>query len=362
VVGALTVVHAVGELRLWEMYLTATLLGAAAAVQYTALSSTVPLLVGKEQLARANGLLGTARSTAEVCGPALGGVLLATAGFGVVLAADLASFVIALLTLQFVRFTADDPAAAPGGRRRLVAESLDGMRYLLARPSLRALVIIVFAINLVMVFGYAVLPSMILARTGDDSTALASVLSSVGIGGIAGGLLLAAWGGPRSRVRGMLVGIIGMCLTSQVVMAVVQQVPAWCAAILAGAVLMAVVNGTEQALIQANVPSDRLGRVFGAVLFMSQGSVLVATVAAGPLADYVFEPQAARGTGLVDLLRPLVGAGPGTGMATMLLLAGVCGIAVAVWGLANGPVRDLERSHPTPAGRDRAAALEPEHT
>jgi MFS family permease len=348
VVGALALVYFSGHLRLWEIYLAAALLGAAAAFQFPALASSVPLLAGKEHLQRANGLLGTARSTAEVCGPALAGVLIAVSGLGVVLWIDLASFAIALVTIRLVRFGEDHPAgpAAAGPRRRLAAESLEGLRYLFARPSLRRLVLIVFTVNLVMVFGYAVLPPMVLARSGNDSAALASVLSCIGFGGIAGGLLLGAWGGPRSRVRGMLLGIIGMCLFSQVVMAAVREVPAWCAAVLVGAVLMAVVNGTQQAIFQTTVPPERLGRVFGAVMFLSQVSVPAALALAGPVADNVFEPQAATGTGLVGALEPLLGAGPGTGMATMLLIAGVCGIAIAVWGLTSRPVRELDAPEP----------------
>lgn len=345
VVGALTAVHLADQVRLWEMYVTAMLLGAAAAFQYPALASAVPLLVDREHLPRANGLLGTARSTAEVGGPALSGLLLAVSGIGAVLWADLATFVIALLTLQVVRFgEAERPAAGP--RRRLAADSLDGLRYLFARRGLRGLILIVFTVNLVMVLGYAVLPPMILARTANDSTALASVMSCIGFGGIAGGLLLGAWGGPRSRVRGMLLGIIGMCLTSQIAMAAAREVPAWCAAVLAGAVLMPIVNGVQQAIIQTRVSPERLGRVFGAVLFVSQISVPLALVCAGPLADRVFEPQGAAGTGLVGLLRPVLGDGPGSGMATMLFLAGVFGVGVAVWGLLSRPVRELDAPPP----------------
>jgi len=358
VVSGLTIVYFSGQLQLWQIYLTAALLGATAAVQYPALLSAVPLLVDEEHLQRANGLLGTARSTAEVGGPALAGVLIETSGLGAVLWVDLVSFAIALVTISVVRF-AEEQASPGGPRRRLVADSLDGLRYLFARPSLRGMILIVFVVNFVMVFGYAVLPPMILARTGNDTTALASVLSSIGIGGIAGGLVLGAWGGPRSRIRGMLLGIIGMCLTSQIAMAVSRDVVPWCVAVLAGALFMAIVNGAQQAIIQTKVPRERQGRVFGAVMFLSQFSVPLAMACSGPLADHVFEPQAAAGTGAVGVLRPLLGTGPGAGMAAMLLLAGVCGTAVAVWGLSSRAVRDMDRLMPDIDQRGVATPAKP---
>jgi hypothetical protein len=39
---------------------------------------------------------------------------------------------------------------------------------------------------------------------------------------------------------------------------------------------------------------------------------------------------------------PLLGYGPGSGMAVMLLLAGVCGIAAAVVGLTRRTLRDID--------------------
>ncbi|MEO3926254.1 MFS transporter [Micromonosporaceae bacterium B7E4] len=342
-VGALSAAYFSGQLRLWQIYLAVALLGTAAAFQYPALSSAVPLLVAKHQLQRANGLLGTARSTAEICGPALAGVLVATSGLGVILVVDLVSFMLALISVQVVRLT-EPPrdASAAGPRRKLAADSLDGLRYLFARPSLRGLMLVVFVVNLVMVFGYAIVQPMILARTGNDTSALASVMSSIGIGGIAGGLLLGAWGGPKSRIRGMMLGVVGMCLSSQIVMAAARDVIAWCAAILVGALLMPIVNGTMQAMVQTKVPADRQGRVFGAVMFVSQISAPLAMAFAGLVADRVFEPQAAAGSGLVGLLQPVVGTGPGSGMAAMLLIAGVCGTAAAVWGMTNRTVRDID--------------------
>ncbi|GAA3547000.1 MFS transporter [Nonomuraea rosea] len=340
-VGGLTAVYFLGELHLWAVYLTVALLGAAAAFQFPALSSAVPLLVGKEQLQRANGLLATAKSVADVGGPALAGLLVVTGGLGAVLWIDLLSFAIALVTVRVVRMERDVPAGT-GGRKRLGADSAEGLRYLFAQPSLRGLILVFFTVNLVMVFGFAVVQPMILARTGSDVSALASVNAGIGVGGITGGLLLAAWGGPKNRVRGMMLGVVGMCVSAQIVMSVVDGVVAWTAAMLLGALIMPVVNGSMQSIIQTKVPEERQGRVFGAVMFVSQISSPVAMALSGPLADGVFEPQAAAGTGLAGLLRPFVGDGPGSGMAAMLLIAGLLGAGAALWGLARRAVRHID--------------------
>ncbi|MER5889916.1 MFS transporter [Streptomyces sp. NPDC001941] len=340
VVVGLGLLHFLYGLQAWAIYPAVVLLGACAAFQYPAMASAVPMLVRKDQLQRANGLLASAKSTADVFGPALGGVLIAFAGVGFIIVADAVSFALALVAIRIVRLNGDKPGS--GARKPILADAAQGLRYLFREPCLRDLMLNFCAANLVMVFGFAAVQPMVLARTGNDSAALAAVNTAIGIGGIAGGLLMAAWGGPRNRGRGMMAGIIGMCLSAQVAMALAGNVVGWCAAILVGALIMPMINGSMQAVVQTKVPQEWHGRVFGAVVFLSQISVPLATGISGPLADHVFEPQAAAGTGVFTVLGPLLGDEPGSGMAAMLLIAGLCGIGVGLWGLARRTVRDID--------------------
>jgi MFS transporter, DHA3 family, macrolide efflux protein len=343
VISALSALWFSGSVRLWEIYLAVALSGAAAAFQYPALSSAVPLLVSEGQYQRANGVLAAASSLASVFGPVLAGVLIAAGGMDLVLWLDLASFVVALASVQFIRLPERGGAQAQVTRirRRLLAESAEGMRYLFARPSLRGLTLVFFTVNLVMVFGFAVLQPMILARTGGDADKLAVVMSSMGIGGVAGGFLVGASGGPRNRIRGMTLGVVGLCLSALIGMAVLRSVAGWCVAIFVGALLLPVINSAEQSIVQTKVPASLQGRVFGASLFLTQISAPLALAVAGPLADHVFEPHGPA-PGVTRLFGPLLGSGPGSGMAAMLLIAGVCGISAAIAGMAIRPIRDID--------------------
>ncbi|MFJ1901979.1 MULTISPECIES: MFS transporter [unclassified Streptomyces] len=341
VVGSLALLHYIGAFQAWQVYPASVLLGVCAAFQFPALSSAVPLLVRKDQLDRTNGLLAGAKSAAGIGGPALGGLLLALFGIGPTLLVDVASYTFALIGVRVVRFAGDRVTTKPGApRRRITADSVEGLRYLFRVPSLRDLIINFCVVNLVMVFGFALISPMVLIRSGNG--ALAAVNTSVGIGGVAGALLMAAWGGPANRGRGMMLGVVGMCLSGLVAMGLVGGVAGWCLTILVGALLMTVVNASMQTIVQTKVPHEWQGRVFGAVMFLSQISVPLAMAVSGPLADHVFEPQAAQGSGLFTVLGPLVGDSPGSGMAAMLFLAGVCGTGVALWGLASRSIRDID--------------------
>ena len=47
---------------------------------------------------------------------------------------------------------------------------------------------------------------MILANTGTNEKVLAVVNSAGAVGGVVGGLVMSAWGGPKRRVHGVLFG------------------------------------------------------------------------------------------------------------------------------------------------------------
>jgi MFS transporter, DHA3 family, macrolide efflux protein len=357
-VSGLAALYFAQSLQLWEIYVAVFCLGASSAFAFPALSSAVPLLVPRRHLQRANGLLGSANSGASIFGPALAAVLLRVSGLGSILWADLITFVVALVSVYAMPRT-DKPVRheADGSRRGLAAETAEGIRYLFGRAGLRGLVIVDFCANLVMVFGYAVVQPMVLARTGDNTGDLAAVLACTGLGGIFGGLLMAAWGGPDNRVRGTMLGIVGMCLTSLIGTGLARDVPGWCAGIFLGTLLMPMINSTMQAIIQTSVPAGLQGRVFGAVGSVSQIALPIATITSGLLADHVFNPQAAAGSGLVGFLRPVVGGGPGAGMAVMLLLSGVLGIVAPVLGLRNRAIREMNR--PAPEARPEPPAEPP---
>jgi MFS transporter, DHA3 family, macrolide efflux protein len=345
-VAGLAAVYFGGQLRLWEIYVAVAAGGAATAFQYPALASAVPALVSERHYQRANGLLGSSQSIATICGPMLGALLIATSGLGLILWVDLATFVVALATVQFAApeepgKPGEQAAAGPRARRRLLADSAAGLSYLFARPSLRGLTLVMFAVNLVMVFGMAVLQPMVLARTGGDTSELAGVVSCMGIGGVAGGFLVGAWGGPKNRIRGMTLGIVGLCLSALIAMAVSRSMAGWCVAIFVGALLLPIINSAEQSLLQTKVPAGMQGKVFGASLFATQISAPLALAVAGPLADDVFDPHGAA-RGVLRLFQPLLGAGAGSGMAAMLLIAGIAGIGTAVAGMASRSVRDID--------------------
>ena len=81
-------------------------------------TASVPILVGRSQLARANSIFEAIYSFGFIIGPAIAGFLAATIGPGLTLAIDAASFALSSLVLSFMRATCAPGRRQPSGLAR----------------------------------------------------------------------------------------------------------------------------------------------------------------------------------------------------------------------------------------------------
>ncbi len=339
----LFLLYSAGNLQIWHLYIAGAVAGAFAAFQWPAYSAAISLMVPKQQYGRANGLLSLAESLSGVVAPALAAALLVMIGLRGVLLIDIVTFVIAVSAILAIRIPAPPVSeAGRAGKGSLLQEAVYGFRYIAARRSLLGLQLTFFFINLTATFTGVLIAPMLLARTGSDESVLAAVQSVGSVGGIVGGLLLSLWGGPKRRVHGVLLSMIGASLFGEVVLGVGRSVWVWSAGMFMMVALHPILNGSNQAIWQAKVAPDVQGRVFAARRMIAQISAPVAMLLAGPLADHVFEPAMREGGALAPIFGGLVGTGAGTGMALMMVIAGILGVIVGASGYLFKAIRDVE--------------------
>ena len=339
----LLVLQAAGTLDLWHLYLASAIMGVFNSFQWPAYSASISLMVPKEQLGRANGLMSLMEMGPGVLAPLLAGALLPFIGLTGILSIDVVTFVFAVAALAIV-FVPQPPVTESGqqGRGSFLKEAVYGFRYIFARPSLLGLQLVFFFGNLFAGLAQTVTAPMILSRTGNSEIVFGTVQTVGAIGGILGGVLLSVWGGFKRRVHGVLFGHILIGLFSTTLMGLGQGILVWAAASFLGAFMIPTINGSNQAIWQAKVAPDVQGRVFSARRLIAWLTQPITPIIAGLLADYTLEPAMRASTGLSQTFGGLVGAGPGAGMALMMVFAG---LAVSLTGLAGylfRPVRDAE--------------------
>ncbi len=102
--GLLLLLLLAGRLEVWHVYLATLFNSVANVFQGPAYGASISLLVPKERLGRANGLVQLSRASGRLVAPVAAGFLLAVLGLEGVIAVDLVTFAVALATLLLVRF------------------------------------------------------------------------------------------------------------------------------------------------------------------------------------------------------------------------------------------------------------------
>ncbi len=339
----LLVMQATGQLDIWHLYAAALVTGIGQAFQWPAYSASISLMVPKEQLGRANGLMSLMDMGPGVLAPLLAGALLLVIGLTGIMLIDVVTFLVAVGALLLV-VVPQPPRTEAGkqGQGSLLKESAYGLRYILARPSLLGLQLVFFFANFFAGLGFTAIAPMILARTGNNGAIFGTAQSVAAVGGIIGGVLMSTWGGFKRRVHGVLFGWIIGSVFGQVVYGLGQSLPVWAVAGFLGAMVVPLVNGSNQAIWQAKVAPDVQGRVFATRRLIAWLTTPITPLIAGALADVVLEPGMRVGGPLTGAFSWLVGSGPGAGMALLVIITGVAASTVGLLGYAFPVVRNAE--------------------
>ncbi len=344
---AVFVLHLSGLLEMWHLYAAAAFSGAFGSFQFPAYSASISLMLPKSQFTRANSMLGLAGSISTVFAPIAAGALLAFIQLEGILVIDIVTFTFAISALLFVAIPQPETHHLEAAKKRsLLSDCTFGFRTIVASRSLLGLLLLYFVLNLLLTASSGVLSPMILARTGDQELVLGTVQMMFGVSGVIGGVLVSMWGGPRRKIRALLLGVIVTSLVGNTLLGVGRGVVLWGTGAFLSAILIPLANGASSAIWQSKIPPHMQGRVFSARVLLGQIGGAVALPLAGIMADRFFEPLMSGGSAAAGLLSPLVGTGPGAGMGLMFVVFGVLGTLTAIVGFAYRPIREIETTLP----------------
>lgn len=330
-----------GSLEIWQIYLLNFVNGVFSGLQWPAFSSATTMMLDKKHYARASGMMSIAESGSNIFAPAAAAALYAFSGLLTIFIIDITSFVVAIGALFFIFIPS--PAPSPEGvSTSFWQEMMVGFRFIWRRRPLLYLQTVFLVVNFTAAFGYSILVPLILASTGGDELVVGTVQSISAVGGVLGGLLLSAWGGPQRRVYGVLGGMLATSLLGELLIGIGGSFIWWSIGGFFANFFIPILNGSNQAIWQAKVPPDIQGRVFSVRSLIARVAGPLAIAMAGPLADHVFEPALMAGGRLVPTFGWLVGTGPGAGMSLMYVLASMASILTAVTFFFVPQVRQVE--------------------
>jgi predicted MFS family arabinose efflux permease len=275
---------ALGDTQIWQLVVMSILFGAADALFYPASTAVVPEILPAELLVQGSALNATSNTASQVLiGPALGGVIVASLGYGWAFGADAVSFAVsACCLLAMARL----PRPQSSGRSPL-AEAREGLRYCRSQPWLWATIIAAGIANFVTFSPLAILiPLLVKNVLHQGAIALGLVFAAGGVGGLVVSLLVVRLGGPRRRITAMWMAW-GIAAAGAVGLAVSPDI--W----LAGASVVVVFgllqygNLLWNPLMQELVPEDLIGRASSVDWTISLSLSPLGVITAGALAGAI---------------------------------------------------------------------------
>ena len=281
VLGALTIA---GVIQLWHVYVLAFLSGCAAALDAPVRQTFVAEMVGDEDLPNAVALNSSSFNAAQMIGPAVAGVLIASVGLGWAFLLNGLSFAAVLISMSLFRL----PELRKSARaHRATSGFMDGLRYVWKRPDLRAMLIMLFLIGTFGMNFPIFIATMAVNVFHSDARAFGLLSSIMAVGTLSGALFAAGRGkqGLPSLLWGAVVFGLGCTLAA--------MAPGywWFAAalIIIGAAALTFANGTNSNMQLSTEPAMR-GRVMALRVAIALGGTPVGAPIAGWVANH-FGPR-----------------------------------------------------------------------
>lgn len=320
VLAAIPLLAALDLLSMSPLYFAALLLGAGTVLFEVTYQAYLPSLVERDDLIEANSKLQVSTSSAQVAGPALGGVLVQWLTAPVALLVDAASFLVSALSIAAVR--KPEPASAPAvDERRIWRDIGAGLRFTLGHRSLRACVLEAGTYNLFWLVLETVFLLYATRRLGMSASSIGLVFGAGAVGALFGAMAagrVSARLGVGTTVTGAM--IIGCA--APILVPLASGPPGVRLALLAlsffvGGAGTTVANIQVVSLRQVLTPNAMLGRMNASYRFVSWGVVPLGALLGGAL-------------------------GTAIGLRSTLFVGAAGIFAAALW-IVFSPVRGIQR-------------------
>jgi MFS family permease len=302
-----------GRVEVWQVMLTAFLMGTSMSFEMPTRTALIPSLVKGEELNSAIALNSAAMNITRVVGPAAAGLLLAPLGTGGVYFVSAGVYIATLIATIIMRVPRESNRKSEAS---LWADMADGFRYVYREKQVLAMIIISL-VPMIIAWPYmTLLPIMADEVLKIGSSGYGFLYSAAGGGALLSVLVIASM--DRVRRKGLVVlaatfafGVFLILLSRSTTVALSM----------ATMVCIGIVSTGTQTLtntVLLNVaPQEMHGRVMG-IYRLDRGLMPLGSMAAGTLADAMGAPQ------------------------TMLYMGGACMLMAVVTGIAMPISRRIE--------------------
>jgi MFS family permease len=276
-----------GALEVWQIIVGTAAMSAGAIFFGPAVTATIPNIVRRDELTRANSLSQIVAQSTGIAGPALGGFLIAVWGVGGVFLLNGLSFIASGLSELFI--TVPPTEGGPVERKHIASELKDGFLFVRGQPTVFGILKTAAVLNFFTAPFAILMPIVARDVLGRGAQALGFLMAAFSVGFLLASAVLAA-GRERERKHPLIitgVSLAGACL---IVMGLVVSYPSYLVLMGLIGLLLGFTNILILSYFQSVIPDHMRGRVFGFMTTLAGGLQPVAFGIVGALTDLVSVP------------------------------------------------------------------------
>ena len=285
VLGSIPLAYVFDVLTLGQLYVVGLLAGTFTVFFDLSYQSYLPSVVERGELGEGNSKLEVSRSSAQVAGPGLAGLLVSALTAPYAILADALSFLASALFLSRIARRERKPERPPDARPAFRAEIREGLRFVLRHPIMRSIVIFVGISNVFVTMLFAIYLVYAVRVLDLDVTTIGVIFSLGSVGSLIGAVTATR----VARLVGIGPGLIAVATTGSLGLLLIPLASG--DLVIPFLVVANVLWGffalnyfvSAISLIQAITPDHLLGRTNASRRFLVQGVIPVGALLGGTL-------------------------------------------------------------------------------
>ncbi|MCU9601809.1 MFS transporter [Pallidibacillus thermolactis] len=297
----LAILFLLGYHAIWLFFVMAAVRAFGSGIQMPAVGAILPQIVPQDKLTKVNGINGSIQAITMFVSPMVSAALLGFTSIEVIFFIDVITAAIAIFTLLFFLKVSVHKKAAEKQKAGYFSDFIQGLRYVNNHVFLKKFFIF-FAIFFVLMAPAAFLTPLQVTRSfGDDYWRLSAIEIAFSVGMMAGGGIIASWGGFHNKVKTMSFAsiIMGICTFA---LGIVPLFWIYLVFMAIFGIAMPIFSTPGTVLLQEKIEEEYLGRVFGVMGMISTSMMPFGMLIFGPIADFVKIEWLLLGTGIFIMI------------------------------------------------------------
>lgn len=244
--------------------------------------SIIPSLVPRKDLVTASAFTAVVFNVARFIGPAIGGVVVALYGSAYAILFNGISYGLIIIAWGYIHLPIQQRSVTRNNS--YITEIQEGMRYVMSRPALLSLFMLLTLVALFIRPVTFMLSAFVGSIYSSGPETLALFTSSIGIGAVLAGMKLSMDGKTKGLIRGILVHTL-VCLLMIIGFALSTNKWLACVLIFQFGYSVTIASVASQTLIQTRVDDEMRGRVLSLWVAFTRGAPALGVLVIGWIAN-----------------------------------------------------------------------------